>query len=126
MFNMASEVYFVKCNPHVVTIVIQFLYDDREQETVNKNICQLRDVSLTSEYDNIFILQIIHDLENLVAEISGNYVHQVIALLKSCSIEVIDLVKQGILHGAQSLRDILPILMNSVVDSLVEKSVEVR
>lgn len=77
-------------------------------------------ISATQE-DFVFI---IHDLENLVAEISGNYVQHVIVLLKSCPLEVIGLVKQGILQGAQSLRDILPVVMNSVVDSLVEKSVE--
>lgn len=71
------------------------------------------------------MLQIIHDIDSLVAEVSGNYVQHIIELLKSCPSEVLDLVKQGILQGAQSLRDILPLVMNSVVDTLVEKSVEV-
>ena len=73
----------------------------------------------------MFVLQIIHDLHYLVNEVSGNYLGHVLGLLKSCSSEVLDLVKQSILQGGNSLKDLLPHIMSSISDTLVEKSVEV-
>ncbi|XP_027179730.1 conserved oligomeric Golgi complex subunit 2 [Coffea eugenioides] len=69
-------------------------------------------------------IYIIHDLHYLVNEVSGNYLGHVLGLLKSCSTEVLDLVKQSILQGGNSLKDLLPHIMNSITDTLVEKSVE--
>lgn len=56
---------------------------------------------------------------------TGDYLGHVLELLKSCSIEVLDLVKESILQGGNSLKDTLPLVINSIVDALVEKSVEV-
>ncbi|KAA8542136.1 hypothetical protein F0562_023288 [Nyssa sinensis] len=70
------------------------------------------------------LIYIIHDLNCLVAEVSGDYLGHVLKLLSSCSAEVVDLVKQSILQGGKSLKDLVPLVMNSIIETLVEKSVE--
>lgn len=71
------------------------------------------------------MLQVIHDLNYIVDEVSGDYLGRVLGLLKSCSTEVLDLVKQSILQGSNSLKVLQPPVINSIVEALVEKSVEV-
>ncbi|KAI8000754.1 Conserved oligomeric Golgi complex subunit 2 [Camellia lanceoleosa] len=70
------------------------------------------------------VMQIIHDLTCLVAEICGDFLRQVIGLLSSCTTEVLELVEQSILQGAKSLKDLIPIVMNSIIEAVVKKSVE--
>ncbi|KAG6404185.1 hypothetical protein SASPL_136425 [Salvia splendens] len=67
---------------------------------------------------------IIHDLNNLVEEVRSDYLDHVLGLLKSCSSEVLDLVKQSILQGSDSLKVLQTPVINSIVEALVEKSVE--
>ncbi|CAL5375228.1 unnamed protein product [Camellia sinensis] len=67
---------------------------------------------------------IIYDLNCLVAEVSGDFLGHVSELLSSCSTEVLDLVKQSILQGGKSLKDLIPPVMNSIIGTVVEKSVE--
>lgn len=74
----------------------------------------------------MFGSQIIHDIDCLATEVSGDYLAHVLQLLSSCSSEVLDLVKQSILDGGKSLSTLLPIAINTIVDALVEKAVEVR
>ncbi|XP_057785941.1 conserved oligomeric Golgi complex subunit 2 [Salvia miltiorrhiza] len=69
-------------------------------------------------------LYIIHDLNNLVEEVRDDYLDHVLGLLKSCSSEVLDLVKQSILQGSNSLKALQPPVINSIIEALVEKSVE--
>ncbi|CAL5440780.1 unnamed protein product [Camellia sinensis] len=68
--------------------------------------------------------RIIHDLNCLVAEICSDFLRHVIGLLSSCSTEVLELVEQSILQGAKSLKDLIPIVMNSIIEAEVKKSVE--
>ncbi|CAL5444503.1 unnamed protein product [Camellia sinensis] len=68
--------------------------------------------------------RIIHDLNCLVAEICSDFLRHVIGLLSSCSTEVLELVEQSILQGAKSLKDLIPIVMNSIIEAVVKKSVE--
>lgn len=72
-----------------------------------------------------FILQVIHDLNNLVEEVCGDYLAYVLGIFKSCSPEVLDLLKQSILQGSNSLKVLQPLVINAIVEALVEKSVEV-
>lgn len=72
-----------------------------------------------------FLLQVIHDLNFLVEEVCGDYLGHVLELLKSCSPEVLDLVKQSILQGGKSLKDLLPQVISSIIVTVVERSVEV-
>lgn len=76
--------------------------------------------------DNMcFILQIIHDLDHLAAEVCGNYIGHVFEILNSCSTEVLDLVKHSIVQGGKSLKDLVPSVIDSIIETLVEKSNEV-
>jgi hypothetical protein len=70
-------------------------------------------------------LQIIHDVNCLVKEVCGGYLERVLELLSSCSADVLDSVKQSILQGGRSLMDLVPLVINTIIEALVEKSVEV-
>ena len=70
-------------------------------------------------------MQIIHDLNCPVEEISGDFLGHVIDLLSSSSTDVVDLVKLSILQGGKSLKDLIPLVMKSIIERVVEKSIEV-
>lgn len=70
-------------------------------------------------------MQVIHDINCLGKEISGAYLDHVLRVLSSCSTEVLDLVKLSILHCGKSLDDLLPLVINTIKEALVQKSVEV-
>ncbi|KAJ8561148.1 hypothetical protein K7X08_027338 [Anisodus acutangulus] len=70
------------------------------------------------------LVYVVHDLNRLVEEVCGDYVEHVLQLLKPCPAEVCDFVKQSILQGGKSLKGLLPILMNAIIETIVEKSVE--
>lgn len=69
-------------------------------------------------------IYIIHDINFLVKEISGDYLEQVLELLSSCSPDVLDSVKHSILQGGKSLKDLVPRVINTIIEALVEKSIE--
>lgn len=69
-------------------------------------------------------IYIIHDLNCLASEVCGDYLGQVLQILSSCSAAVLDSVKQSILHGGKSLEDLVPLVINTIIEALVEKSVE--
>lgn len=74
---------------------------------------------------NIFF-QIIHDIRSLEQQIDGDFLQHVLQILSSCSSDVIEMVRQSISQGSQSLKDLEPLVIKTVVESLVEKSVEVN
>ncbi|KAL6996985.1 Conserved oligomeric Golgi complex subunit 2 [Sarracenia purpurea var. burkii] len=69
-------------------------------------------------------IYIIHDLNCLVGRISDDFLGHVMELLSSCSADVLDIVKQSILQGGKSLKDLIPLVMNSIIQTVVDKSVE--
>ncbi|KAG1330906.1 conserved oligomeric Golgi complex subunit 2 [Cocos nucifera] len=69
-------------------------------------------------------IYVIHDVNFLVSELSGDYLRHVLQLLESCSAKVLDLVKQSILQAGKSLEDLLPPVMDTMIEVIVEKSVE--
>ncbi|KAG5560951.1 hypothetical protein RHGRI_004098 [Rhododendron griersonianum] len=69
-------------------------------------------------------IYIIHDLNCLAERICGDFLGHVVVLLSSSSSEVLDLVKQSILEGGVSLKDLIPEVINSIIQTVVEKSVE--
>lgn len=69
-------------------------------------------------------IYVMHDIGCLVTELSGNYLGHVLQLLSSCPSEVLDLVKNGVLQAGKSLKDLKPIIMDTMIEALVEKSVE--
>ncbi|KAF9603021.1 hypothetical protein IFM89_033648 [Coptis chinensis] len=70
-------------------------------------------------------IYVLHDIYCLVTELHGPYLESVLQLLSSCPSEALDLVKQSILQGGKCLKDVVPQLMKTMTESLVEKSVEV-
>lgn len=66
-----------------------------------------------------------HDVGFLVAELSGNYLRHVLHHLESCSTEVLDLVRRSILQAVTSLNDTLPIVKDTMVEGIAERSFEV-
>uniref|UniRef100_A0A6V7QSF2 Conserved oligomeric Golgi complex subunit 2 n=1 Tax=Ananas comosus var. bracteatus TaxID=296719 RepID=A0A6V7QSF2_ANACO len=71
--------------------------------------------------DLIFVM---HDVRILASELSGDYLGHVLQLLDSCSAEVRDLVKQSVLQAGKSLEELLPSIMEVMIEVIVEKSVE--
>ncbi|KAF7135791.1 hypothetical protein RHSIM_Rhsim08G0188800 [Rhododendron simsii] len=69
-------------------------------------------------------IYIIHDLNCLAERICGDFLGHVVEVLSSSSSEVLDLVKQSILEGGASLKDLIPKVINSIIQTVVEKSVE--
>lgn len=67
---------------------------------------------------------IIHDINCLAKEIRGAYLDHVLQVLSSCSTEVLDLVKQSIWYCGKSLDDLLPLVIATIKEALVLKSVE--
>ncbi|XWS75354.1 hypothetical protein CRYUN_Cryun01aG0079600 [Craigia yunnanensis] len=67
---------------------------------------------------------IIHDINCLAKEICGAYLDHVLQVLSSFSTEVLDLVKQSILYCGRSLDDLLPLIINTIKEALVQKSFE--
>lgn len=70
-------------------------------------------------------MQIIHDINCLASEVCGDYLGRVLQLLSACSADVLDSVKQSILQGGKSLEDLVPLVINAIIEALVEKAVEV-
>ncbi|KAK3043270.1 hypothetical protein RJ639_002513 [Escallonia herrerae] len=70
------------------------------------------------------LVYLVHDLNCLAAEICGGYLEHVLERLRSCSTEVLDIVKQSILQSGKALKDIIPQLITSIIETLVEQSVE--
>ncbi|KAK7389194.1 hypothetical protein VNO78_24029 [Psophocarpus tetragonolobus] len=71
--------------------------------------------------DFIFVT---HDIRYLEEQVRGDYLQNVLQLLSSCSPDVLELIRQSILLGSQSLKSLEPLVIKAVVESLVEKSVE--
>jgi len=61
----------------------------------------------------------------LEEQVRGDYLQHVLQRLSSCSPDVLESLRQSILLGGQSLKSIEPLVIKAVVESLVEKSVEV-
>ncbi|ONK71964.1 uncharacterized protein A4U43_C04F14250 [Asparagus officinalis] len=70
------------------------------------------------------LIYVMHDVRSLVMEITGDYLGDVLRVLESCSAQVLDLVKQSILHGKKSLEECVPMIMDTIIDAIVKMSVE--
>jgi hypothetical protein len=61
----------------------------------------------------------------LEEHVRGDYLQHVVQALSSCSPDVLESVRQSVLQSSQSLKSLEPLVIKTVVESLVEKSVEV-
>lgn len=78
------------------------------------------------EYLHIPSLQVIHDVNCLVSEVRGDYLEHISHYLSSCSTEVLDVVRMSMLQGGESLEKVLPLVTKTIVEVIVDKSVEVK
>ncbi|KAJ0536638.1 putative COG complex component, COG2 [Helianthus annuus] len=79
--------------------------------------------ALTASHEDL--VYIINDLDNLAAEVCGNYIGHVFDAIKTSTTEdVLDLVKNSISQGGKSLKDLVPSVIDSIIDTLVDKSNE--
>ncbi|KAG2243465.1 hypothetical protein Bca52824_094685 [Brassica carinata] len=79
-------------------------------------------VSATAE-DFVYV---IHDVNCLVSEVRSDYVGHISHYLSSCSSEVLDVVKKSMLQGVESLENVLPLVKKTIIEVIVDKSVEVK
>jgi hypothetical protein len=70
--------------------------------------------------------QVIHDVNCLVSEVCGDYLGHISQYLSSSSTEVLDVVRISIEQGGVSLEKVLPLLTKTIIDVIVDKSVEVN
>lgn len=71
-------------------------------------------------------LQVIHDVNCLVSELCGDYVGHISHYLSSCSSEVLDVARKSMLQGGESLENVLPLITETIIEVIVDKSVEVK
>ncbi|KAL0429600.1 UNVERIFIED_CONTAM: Conserved oligomeric Golgi complex subunit [Sesamum radiatum] len=125
-----DDVFILSCSDKFLRLFLQLLsrYSNwlsvglNARKTGNANANYGSEWAFAAAPDDL--LYIIHDLKCLVEEVCGSYLGNVLEVLKSCSTEVLDLVKESILQGGNSLKVLQPLVMNSIVENLVEKSVE--
>lgn len=80
----------------------------------------------TRNTEEMLDVQIIHDLGRLATVVAGEFLETVLQLLSSCTADVLDSIKQSILHSGKSLNNLMPEVIGAIVTSLVERSVEVN
>ncbi|GFP87982.1 conserved oligomeric golgi complex subunit 2 [Phtheirospermum japonicum] len=125
-----DDVLLIACSDKFLRLFLQLLSRYSNWLSAGLNARKAGNASATSGSEWAIsaasddFLYVIHDLNCLVEEVCGDYLGHVLGLLKSCSPLVLDLVKQSILQGGNSLKALQPLVINSIVESLVEKSVE--
>ncbi|KAJ4752312.1 Conserved oligomeric Golgi complex subunit 2 [Rhynchospora pubera] len=67
---------------------------------------------------------VFHDVSVLISELSGNFLGHVSQLLSNCSDEVVQLVRESIAQAIQLLQQLMPVILDIMIESIVEKSVE--
>ncbi|CAN7114444.1 hypothetical protein HID58_008823 [Brassica napus] len=77
-------------------------------------------VSATAE-DFVYV---IHDVNCIVSEVRGDYLGLISHYLSSCPSEVLDVVRKSMLQGVESLENVLPLVKKTIIEVIVDKSVE--
>ncbi|THU43961.1 hypothetical protein C4D60_Mb02t02370 [Musa balbisiana] len=94
----------------------------RKTRSASSRPVQNSEWSISAQVEDF--IYVMHDVTFLGSELSGVFLGQVIQVLGSCSDEVVDLVRQSILQAGKNLEDLLPAIMDTMVEAIVEKSVE--
>lgn len=125
-----EDVFILSCSERFLRLSLQLL--SRYSNWLSSGLAALKTGNAgrnpgfewaTSAVPEDFVY-VIHDINCLVTEVCGDYLEGVLQRLSSCSTEVLDLVKQSIVQAGKSLSDLLPLVMNAVIEALTEKSVE--
>ncbi|XP_010464008.1 PREDICTED: conserved oligomeric Golgi complex subunit 2-like [Camelina sativa] len=69
-------------------------------------------------------IYVIHDVHCLVSEVRGDYAGHISHHLSSCSSGVLDVVRKSMLHGGESLENVIPLVTKTIIEVIVDKSVE--
>ncbi|KAK4264502.1 hypothetical protein QN277_025666 [Acacia crassicarpa] len=125
-----EDVFFLSCSDKFLRLSLQLLarYTSwlstglTARKTGNTSNSPGSEWAVSAVADD-FIL-IIHDIRCLEEHVDGDFLQHVLQILSSCSSDVLELVRQSILQCGQSLKDLEPLVIKTVVESLVEKSVE--
>ncbi|XP_073295605.1 conserved oligomeric Golgi complex subunit 2-like isoform X2 [Primulina huaijiensis] len=126
----ADDVLVLSCSDKFLRLFLQLLSRYSSWLSAGLNARRARNTSANTGSEWAIsatpddFLYIIHDLKCLVEEVCGDCLGHVLELLKLCPVEILDLVKQSILHGGNSLRVLQPLVINLIVETLVEKSLE--
>ncbi|KAF2577183.1 hypothetical protein F2Q68_00000633 [Brassica cretica] len=64
------------------------------------------------------------EISSTVSEVRGDYIGHISHYLSSCSSEVLDLVRKSMLQGVESLDNVLPLVKKTIIEVIVDKSVE--
>ncbi|KAK4414140.1 Conserved oligomeric Golgi complex subunit [Sesamum alatum] len=125
-----DDVFILSCSDKFLRLFLQLLSRYSNWLSAGLNARKAGNANANYGSESAFaaapddLLYIIHDLKCLVEEVCGSYLGNVLEVLKSCSTEVLDLVKESILQGGNSLKVLQPLVMNSIVETIVEKCVE--
>ncbi|KAM0947073.1 hypothetical protein DsansV1_C08g0082281 [Dioscorea sansibarensis] len=71
--------------------------------------------------DFIFVM---HDARLLISELTSGFLANVIEHLESCPADVLNIVKDSILHAAKSLEDSVPAIMDTIIEGTAVKCIE--
>ncbi|KAL5705148.1 hypothetical protein ACHQM5_023489 [Ranunculus cassubicifolius] len=71
------------------------------------------------------LVYVLHDTNCLITELGGDYLESVVKILSSCPNEILNMIKQSILQGVESLKNIAPQVMQRITTALVDRGVDV-
>ncbi|KAL9677212.1 hypothetical protein QQ045_005440 [Rhodiola kirilowii] len=125
-----DDVFIISCSDKFLRLTLQLLsrYSNwlssglSARKTGNINSGTGSEWAISAAADDF--IYILHDLNRLKLDISGDYLQLVQQCLSSCSSNTLDLIKQSILEGAKSLNTLVHDVIETVVQALFEKSVE--
>ncbi|KAI9079465.1 hypothetical protein K1719_038547 [Acacia pycnantha] len=125
-----ENVFFLSCSDKFLRLSLQLLarYTSwlstglTARKTGNTSTSPGSEWAVSAVADDF--IYIIHDIRCLEEHVDGDFLQHVLQILSSCSSDVLELVRQSILQCGQSLKDLEPLVIKTVVESLVEKSVE--
>ncbi|KAI9108755.1 hypothetical protein K1719_020060 [Acacia pycnantha] len=125
-----EDVFFLSCSDKFLRLSLQLLarYTSwlstglTARKTGNTSTSPGSEWAVSAVADDF--IYIIHDIRCLEEHVDGDFLQHVLQILSSCSSDVLELVRQSILQCGQSLKDLEPLVIKTVVESLVEKSVE--
>ncbi|KAL5702562.1 Conserved oligomeric Golgi complex subunit 2 [Ranunculus cassubicifolius] len=69
-------------------------------------------------------IYVLHDTNCLITELGGDYLESVVEILSSCPAEILNMIKQSILQGVESLKNVAPQAMKTITTALVDRGVD--
>uniref|UniRef100_A0A7N0VGM5 Conserved oligomeric Golgi complex subunit 2 n=1 Tax=Kalanchoe fedtschenkoi TaxID=63787 RepID=A0A7N0VGM5_KALFE len=125
-----DDVFIVSCSDKFLRLCLQLLsrYSHwlstglSARKTGSANSSSASEWAISAATDDF--IYILHDLNCLKLDVSGDYLEHVLKCLSSCSSDTLGVVKQSILEGVKSLDTLAYDVIDTIVQALFEKSVE--